>query len=224
MGKSARTLKSIFAHAFAIDSPEARERYLADACQGDSGMLGEVESLFQAFDGTGLSEESHVFSSFSGEECQSALAPSEVIDQYKLLEEIGEGGMGVVYMAEQTEPIRRKVALKIIKPGMDSRQVIARFEAERQALAMMDHPNIARVFDAGSTGKGPALFRHGAGQGNPITEYCDRSRLHPATGSSCLIAGLPGDPACPSKGHYPPRYQAVERAGFDLRWQGRCPR
>ena len=104
MSKPAPSLKSIFAHAFAIDSPDARERYLAEACRGDSGMLGQVESLFQAFAGTGVSEESHVFSSFTPGECQSALAPSEVIDQYKLLEEIGEGGMGIVYMAEQTEP------------------------------------------------------------------------------------------------------------------------
>ena len=83
--------------------------------------------------------------------------PGTVIGPYKLLEEIGEGGMGVVFMAEQAQPVRRRVALKVIKPGMDSRQVIARFEAERQALAMMEHPNIARVLDAGSDRLGPAL-------------------------------------------------------------------
>ena len=87
------------------------------------------------------------------------------IGPYKLLQQIGEGGFGVVYMADQTEPVKRRVALKIIKPGMDTRQVIARFEAERQALAMMDHPNIAKVLDAGHDRIGPALLRDGAGQG-----------------------------------------------------------
>src|SRR5204862_6445666 len=84
--------------------------------------------------------------------------PSAVIGPYKLLEQIGEGGMGVVYMAEQAAPVRRKVALKVIKPGMDTREVIARFEAERQALALMDHPNIARIFDAGATDTGRPYF------------------------------------------------------------------
>ena len=93
--------------------------------------------------------------------------PRKVIGPYKLVEEIGEGGFGIVFLAEQQQPVRRKVALKIIKPGMDTRQVIARFEAERQALALMDHPNIARVLDAGQTELGPALLRDGAGQGRP---------------------------------------------------------
>ena len=94
-------------------------------------------------------------------------APARVIGPYKLLEQIGEGGMGEVWMAEQTRArCSRKVALKIIKPGMDTRQVIARFEAERQALALMDHPNIAKVLDAGTTDRRPALLRHGAGQGH----------------------------------------------------------
>ena len=90
--------------------------------------------------------------------------PGTIIGPYKLLQQIGEGGMGVVFMAEQTEPVQRTVALKIIKPGMDTRQVIARFEAERQALAMMDHPNIAKVLDAGTTDTRPAVLRDGAGQ------------------------------------------------------------
>ena len=90
-------------------------------------------------------------------------APRHRIGPYKLLQQIGEGGMGTVFMAEQTHPVRRKVALKVIKLGMDSRQVIARFEAERQALALMDHVNIARVFDAGDHRLRPALLRHGAG-------------------------------------------------------------
>ena len=103
--------------------------------------------------------------------------PGTVIGPYKLLEPIGEGGMGVVYMAEQMQPVRRKVALKVIKPGMDTRQVIARFEAERQALALMDHPNIARILDAGATESGRPYFVMELVRGIPITEYCDRNRL-----------------------------------------------
>ena len=103
--------------------------------------------------------------------------PGTVIGPYKLLEQIGEGGMGIVYMAEQTQPVRRKVALKIIKPGMDTRQVIARFEAERQALAIMDHPNIAKVLDAGATESGRPYFVMELVRGVPITEYCDQHRL-----------------------------------------------
>src|SRR5262249_2591507 len=98
---------------------------------------------------------------------------------YKLLEQIGEGGFGVVFMAEQTQPVRRKVALKVLKPGMDSRQVVARFEAERQALAMMDHVNIAPVFDRGTTHNGLPYFVLDLVHGVPITRYCDDTRLTP---------------------------------------------
>ena len=97
--------------------------------------------------------------------------PGTLIGPYKLLQEIGEGGFGVVYMAEQVEPVRRKVALKIIKPGMDTKQVIARFEAERQALALMDHPNIAKVLDAGATESGRPYFVMELVKGVPVTEY-----------------------------------------------------
>ncbi len=106
--------------------------------------------------------------------------PGTQIGPYKLLQQIGEGGMGVVYMAEQKEPVKRRVALKIIKPGMDTRQVIARFEAERQALAMMDHPNIAKVLDAGHDRIGPALLRDGTGQRRCRSpQYCDEQHLTP---------------------------------------------
>src|SRR4029077_12719612 len=100
-----------------------------------------------------------------------------VIGPYKLLQQIGEGGMGTVFMAEQSQPVQRKVALKIIKPGMDSRQVIGRFEAERQALAMMDHPNIAKVHDAGTTESGRPYFVMELVKGVPITKYCDDNNL-----------------------------------------------
>ena len=100
-----------------------------------------------------------------------------VIGPYKLLQQIGEGGFGVVYMAEQEKPVRRVVALKIIKPGMDTSQVIARFESERQALALMDHPNVARVLDAGATGSGHPYFVMELVKGVPITEFCDKNHL-----------------------------------------------
>ena len=103
--------------------------------------------------------------------------PGDHIGRYKLLEKIGEGGCGIVYMAEQTEPIRRRVALKVIKLGMDTRQVIARFEAERQALALMDHPNIAKVLDAGATETGRPYFVMELVQGIRITDYCDENSL-----------------------------------------------
>ena len=103
--------------------------------------------------------------------------PGTVIGRYKLLEQIGEGGFGVVFMAEQEEPVRRKVALKIIKPGMDTKEVIARFEAERQALAIMDHPNIAKVLDAGATESGRPYFVMELVRGIPITDFCDQNSL-----------------------------------------------
>ena len=127
--------------------------------------------------------------------------------------------MGVVYMAEQTEPVRRKVALKIIKLGMDTRQVIARFEAERQALAMMDHPNIARVLDAGATDTGRPYFVMELVKGVPITEYCDENKLSTRERLELFIHGLPGRPARPPEGHHPPRHQAVEHPGHAARRQ-----
>src|SRR5712691_3733364 len=105
--------------------------------------------------------------------------PGTRVGRYKLLEQIGEGGMGVVFMAEQEEPVRRKVAFKIIKMGMDTKQVIARFDAERQALAMMDHPNIARVLDAGATGTGRPYFVMELVHGIRLTDYCDENQLEP---------------------------------------------
>ena len=136
-----------------------------------------------------------------------------IAGRYTLLEVIGEGGMGSVYMAQQDEPVRRRVALKLIKPGMDSRQVIARFEAERQALALMDHPNIARVYDGGTTDTGRPYFVMELVQGDTITKYCDQHRLAPPAPSRAVRAGLPGGATCSSERDHPSRSQAVERAG-----------
>ena len=137
--------------------------------------------------------------------------------KYKLIEEIGEGGMGSVFMAQQTEPVKRAVAVKVIKAGMDSKAVLARFEAERQALAMMDHPNIARVLDAGTTDERPAVLRDGTGQGRAHHPVLRRAEAHPAAATRIVRAGVPRHPARPPEGHHPPRHQAVERAGGAVR-------
>src|SRR5262249_20948499 len=137
--------KEIFEQALDLTSAEERRRYLESACGDDSVLLSRVEALLRA-DEAGeefLPEQPKDTARIISEK------PGDKIGRYKLLQQIGEGGCGVVYMAEQSEPVRRRVALKIIKLGMDTKSVIARFEAERQALALMDHPNIAKVFDAG---------------------------------------------------------------------------
>src|SRR6516225_5435865 len=132
--------------------PNRRAVYLDQACGSDAELRREVESLLLAHDATSGFLEYVPAGPDPTEDYQPITEqPGTVIGPYKLMEQIGEGGMGLVFVAEQQHPLRRKVALKIIKPGMDSRDVIARFEAERQALALMDHPNIARVFDAGAT-------------------------------------------------------------------------
>jgi serine/threonine protein kinase/tetratricopeptide (TPR) repeat protein len=168
--------EAIFHVARKIADREARAAYLAQACGGDLALLGRVERLIRV----GEEEASFLDGPAFGATVDmptEAERPGATIGPYKLLEAIGEGGMGTVYMAEQTQPVRRKVALKVIKPGMDSRQVIARFEAERQALAMMDHPNIAKVLDAGATETGRPYFVMELVRGIPITEYCDSERL-----------------------------------------------
>ena len=144
-------------------------------------------------------------------------APARVIGPYKLLEQIGEGGMGVVYMADQQTPVRRRVALKIIKPGMDTRQVIARFEAERQALALMDHPNIARVLDAGATDSGRPVLRDGTGPRHPDHRVLRPEQPARPRAAGTVRPGLPGRAARAPEGDHPPRHQAVERAGHAAR-------
>jgi eukaryotic-like serine/threonine-protein kinase len=169
---------TIFAEAIEIESPDDRTAFLKQACKGDAQLLDEVKKLVQDHFRAGNFLERQAID----RQQTSAYSPvSETagtqIGPYKLLQQIGEGGMGVVYMAEQQKPVQRRVALKIIKPGMDSRAVIARFEAERQALAMMDHPNIARVLDAGCTESGRPYFVMELIQGIPITQYCDDKQL-----------------------------------------------
>src|SRR5438132_3996285 len=177
----------IFLQVLDLRSPQERPAYLDEACGTNAELRAQVESLLSASERAGC---------FLEEPAVAPLAPGELlcdnpppsdprpvegpgtrIGSYKLLQPIGEGGFGIVYMAEQEEPVRRKVALKIIKPGMDSKQVIARFEAERQALAMMDHTHIARVLDAGATDAGRPYFVMELVHGVPITQYCDQNRL-----------------------------------------------
>src|SRR5436305_7905145 len=175
-------VESIFLAA--RDRPAAPDRaaYLDGACRGDAGLRARVEALLAAEPELGgFLEPPAPTSDFAG--AASTVVPAErpgaVIGSYKLLEQIGEGGFGVVFMAEQTRPVRRKVALKVLKPGMDTRQVVARFEAERQALALMDHPNIAHVFDGGETASGRPYFVMELVKGLPITTFCDQSHLTP---------------------------------------------
>jgi non-specific serine/threonine protein kinase/serine/threonine-protein kinase len=170
--------ETIFAQALEYRTGAERAAYLDRACAGNPRLRSAVVSLFRADARAGdLLDLPEWTSECSG--LQGVERPGTVIDEYVLLEEIGQGGMGVVWMAEQRHPVRRKVALKIIKPGMDSRRIIAQFEAERQALAMMDHPNIARVFDAGTTECGRPYFIMELVQGSAITEYCDGRALTP---------------------------------------------
>jgi serine/threonine protein kinase len=173
--------RTIFIEALDRADPAERAAFLAGACGDDDDLRRRVERLLEAIDSAGTFMESPAapvdLDAIAGSPAPILEGPGTRIGPYKLLESIGEGGMGVVYMAEQAEPVRRRVAVKIIKPGMDSAQVIARFEAERQALAMMDHPNIARVLDAGATATGRPYFVMELVKGVPITEYCDRNRL-----------------------------------------------
>jgi serine/threonine protein kinase len=184
--------ETIFEQALGIEPPDERDDYLREACAGDAEMFERLQGLLRAYDRAGKFLESS-----RTDESDSNLAivepaalpqptitlpmPTEKagdrIGRYKLLQRIGEGGCGVVYMAEQEEPVRRRVALKITKLGMDTRQVIARFEAERQALALMDHPNIAKVLDAGATETGRPFFVMELVRGIKITDYCDEKKL-----------------------------------------------
>src|SRR5213075_1395474 len=168
--------KEIFEQALDITPTEERLRFLTSACGTDAALFARVQALLRA-DESG--------ESFLPEQPKAAVVPitekpGDRIGRYKLLQQIGEGGCGVVYMAEQTEPVRRRVALKVIKLGMDTKQVIARFEAERQALALMDHPNIAKVLDAGATATGRPYFVMELVRGIKITEYCDENKLSTA--------------------------------------------
>ena len=166
----------IFLSAVDNHPPEKWESFLQQVCSGDLPLLGRVRRLLAAHAAANPLLEALpavAILDLNG----PVERPGMQIGRYKLLENIGEGGMGVVYMAEQREPVRRTVALKVIKPGMDTHQVVARFEAERQALALMNHPNIAKVLDAGATELGRPYFVMELVKGVPVTEFCDRQKF-----------------------------------------------
>ena len=184
------TDREIFMNAPADATPEVLFAYLDKACGDHSGLRASIEALIAA-DGKARTDflepgqlesrptEYHDPSSPPGHHDNSPVAErsGDVIGNYKLLQMIGEGGFGVVYAAEQLRPVKRRVALKIIKLGMDTKQVVARFEAERQALALMDHPNIAKIFDGGVTDNGRPIFVMELLDGVPITQFCDEESL-----------------------------------------------
>jgi len=184
---SGRTERDIFLEALERSSPQERAAYLDRACGGDASLRAAVEALLKNHKEDTFLETPVVEVPRAGADPRgpggTVVITSVIeqvgdrIDRYKLLQNIGEGGCGVVYMAEQEQPVRRRVALKVIKLGMDTRRVIARFEAERQALALMDHPNIAKVFDGGATETGRPYFVMELVRGIKITDYCDQHKL-----------------------------------------------
>src|SRR5438132_7262422 len=187
------TERDIFIAALQKEDPADRRAYLDESCARQPELRRQVEHLLRLHEGAGSFLEEPAAEpaasaaiSAAAEHAPSGEAPGAVIGPYKLIEQIGEGGMGTVWMAQQTEPVKRLVAVKLIKAGMDSRQVIARFEAERQALALMDHANIARVLDAGTTkgehggvSPGRPYLVMDLVKGVPITRYCDEHCLTP---------------------------------------------
>ncbi len=180
--KPASPEQVLFTGALQRDRPEARAAYLDGACGKDTALRRRVNALLRAAEGAGDFLEQPPAGLSAGADSASLAnefseSPGNRTDRYKLLEEIGEGGCGVVYMAEQEDPVRRRVALKILKLGMDTRSGVARFEAERQALALMDHPNIAKVLDGGATPTGRLYFVMELVRGVRITEFCDAARL-----------------------------------------------
>lgn len=192
MNQDQQREEDIYYEASRMEDLQARARYLTQACGGDDALRRRVEDLLDAsraadlffdkavpsldFSESGLSDSERVARATNAGSYAIEDFPDARIGRYKLLEKIGEGGCGLVYLAEQEEPVQRRVALKIIRRGMESRTVIARFEAERQALAIMDHPNIARVFDAGETELGSPYFVMELVRGIKITDYCNQNR------------------------------------------------
>jgi hypothetical protein len=185
-------------------SGSARAAYLDEACGADGALRADIDSMLaaRAEQGDFLAEPTCAPASGTDDVTMASARREEVgqlIGRYKLLEQIGEGGFGTVWAAEQREPVKRRVALKVIKLGMDTRQVIARFEAERQALAMMDHPNIAKVLDAGATQTGRPYFVMELVKGVPIVQYCDTEKLDTKERLDLFIKGRGSSTATSSR-------------------------
>ena len=238
--------ETLFGLAIALASPAERSNFLDQACGANAELRHQLEKLVADHFKAGDFLERPAFQGgVTVDAPANSERPGTMIGPYKLLQQIGEGGMGTVYMAEQMEPVKRKVALKIIKAGMDSNQVIARFEAERQALAMMDHVNIARVFDGGETGvrnqesgvrgqetagltPDSCLLTPGSGRpyfvmelvhGVPITKYCDDNHLTPRERLELFVPVCQAIQHAHQKGDHSPRHQTVQRHGHTLRRQ-----
>ena len=236
MTTSQPDLKALFLAA--LERPQGPERaaYLADACGGEASLRAQVEELLEAHVRAGVFLASATETAAKGdpdlaggeaaewlgpETARENLTPPGTIAEgpgsrigpYTIIRKLGEGGMGIVFLAEQERPVRRKVALKVIKPGMDTEQVVARFEAERQALALMEHPGIARVLDAGATDSGRPFFVMELIDGVPINEYCDQERLSPRQRLELFVAVCRAIEHAAPAGDHPPRHQAIQRAG-----------
>ena len=204
-------LETIFGRAIVIATAEERKAFLERACGNDTALLQDVDRLvadhFRAGEfldqplvqvnthDIGASESNYI---------------GERIGPYVIREQLGEGGMGIVYVAEQVEPVRRKVALKLIRPGMSSKDVIARFEAERQALAMMDHPHVAKVLDGGVTEAGQPYFVMELIQGVVVTEYCDEQCLDTRERLGLFLQVCRAVHHGASEGNYSPRPEACQ--------------
>ncbi len=242
MPLDAREAKDLLKAALDRSDPDDRSTFLDRECSGNHELRELVDSLLAEHDrsvtpvDSSLAAKPEAVPTGSPDETTDGSAPPAQADgetlgyqmktpaaaslfgtviagRYKLREEIGEGGMGSVYLAEQTQPVKRQVALKLIKAGMDSRAVLTRFESERQALALMDHPNIAKVFDAGTTETGRPFFVMELVKGVPLTDYCDQHRLGLSERLAPLPPDLLGGAARASKRDHPPRFEADEHPG-----------
>jgi serine/threonine protein kinase len=185
--------KDVFLQATKLANNTERKLFLDQQCDGNEQLRKKVEALLSSLDENDVGLLDQIVDAFAPQDtatvplnAQTPWQPTfglteptvpQQIGPYTIREQIGEGGMGTVYVAEQKEPVRRKVALKIIRAGMASKEIVARFEAERQALAMMEHPNIARVIDGGTTPTGQPFFAMELVQGTPITQYADAHRM-----------------------------------------------
>jgi hypothetical protein len=206
--------ETIFAAALNLPADQ-RGPYLEQACGSDGLLRQRVQALLEAYQASAEVLEKPATPDLEETVLASPLpteSPGDLIGRYKLLQKLGEGGCGVVYMAEQEEPVKRRVALKVIKLGMDTREVVARFEAERQALALMDHANIAKVLDAGATSTGRPYFVMELVRGIPITKFCDENRLDTTQRLELFILVCHAIQHA-SKRHHPPGHQAFEHPG-----------
>jgi serine/threonine protein kinase len=194
MADSVAELRDLFCEALDRPAPQERAAYVDRVCRGKPELRRQLEELLRAnAESSGFLQEPRAPAALPAAALDRE-GPGTMLGAYHLVEQLGEGGFGLVFLAEQKQPVRRQVAVKILKPGMDSRQVIARFEAERQALALMDHPNIAKVLDAGTTATGLPYFVMELVKGIPFTKYMLFELLTgspPFTGQQLVLHGLP---------------------------------